>query len=182
MKRKFKPIAVLIVLLIISYPVKAQTRENLITYTIDGGTFHHQLITLNFDPKLTQKGALSVTPGYLKIYLDDATKDDDDAQKWALNIAFNHSGTGTAKVNDPITDAKPGEDKRVYFVLQVQVNGKNRNLSPTITTPNQTPGTITITKFGPVDGTVEGNFEGKLKSAGETYTITGGHFIVKRVL
>ncbi|MBB6112196.1 hypothetical protein SAMN05421821_117149 [Mucilaginibacter lappiensis] len=181
MKRKFKPLAVLMVLLTISCSVSAQVGKNQVSYIIDGGVFHHQLITLNFNAESTQKGALAVTPGYLKIYVDDA-ETEDDAQKWALNIAFNHAGTGTAKVNDPITNAKPGEDKKVYFVLQVQANGKDKTLSPMLTTPNQTPGTITITRFGPEGGTVEGTFEGKLKSAGETYTIISGHFVVNRVL
>lgn len=181
MGKKFKLLTALMVLLIISYSVIAQVRKNQVTYTIDGGVFHHQLITLNFDAKSKQKGALAVTPGYLKIYVDDDPSNDDE-QKWAINIAFNHAGTGTAKVNDPITNAKPGEDKKVYFVLQVQVNGKDRNLNPTLTTAGATPGTITITRFGPVGGTVEGTFEGKLKSAGETYTITQGHFVVNRLI
>jgi len=181
MKKNIQLLTVLMVLLIISCSVRAQAGKNQVSYIIDGGVFHHQLITLNFDSKSKQKGALAVTPGYLKIYVDDDPTDD-GAQKWALNIAFNHAGTGTAKVNDPITNAKPGEDKKVYFALQVQAKGKDNTLSPILTTPNQTPGTITITRFGPEGGTVEGTFEGKLKSAGETYTITGGHFVVNRLI
>lgn len=179
MKKNFKHMSALIVLLTISCSVWAQAGKNLVTYTIDGGAFHHQLITIKSDPKAIENGAF--TGAYLKINLDDATADSKSSPNWTLDIAFNKVGTGTAKVNDPInTGSRIGVDKRVYFLLQVQVNGKNKYLNSSSSSPDKTPGTVTITKFGSVGGTVEGNFEGTLKGSDGMYTITGGHFVVTR--
>jgi hypothetical protein len=154
--------------------------KNQVTYTIDGGTFNHQLITINSDPKALENGAVSGSLKYLKINLDDAAADNTTGPKWALDIAFNKVGTGTANVNDPITNSTLGADKRVYFLLQVQVNGQTKYLTSSITAPGQTPGTITVTKFESVGGTVEGTFEGTLLDDNVTYTITKGHFVVTR--
>jgi hypothetical protein len=175
----------LVVLLTISCQVWGQSEKNLVTYTIDGGVFHHQQITIHSDPEAMENGAMSGNFGYLKINLDDAPRDKSDKStgpKWSLDIAFSHPGTGTAKVNDPITNTRMRGDKRVYFLLQVQVNGKTKYLNSDTKEPEKTPGTITITRFGPVGGTVEGNFEGTLKGADGIYTITGGHFVVIRKL
>lgn len=180
--KKFKLIPALITLLTISCSVWGQAGKNQVTFTIDGGTFHHQLITINSNPKAAENGAWTSFAGssYLKINLDDAPGDKTTSPKWDIDIAFNHVGTGTAKVNDPIANARI--DHRVYFLLQVQENGKNKYLQSSSTSPDQTPGTITITKLGPVGGTVEGNFEGTLKGADGMYTITGGHFVATRKL
>jgi hypothetical protein len=179
MKNTFKLMSALIVLLTISCSVWAQASKNLVTYTIDGGTFHHQKITINSDPKAMQDGAFSGK--YLKINLDDAPANSNARPKWTLDIAFNKVGTGAAKVNDPIPNTTMAVDTRVYFLLQVQVDGKTKYLMSDIKEPATTPGTIKITKLGPVGGTVEGTFEGKLKGSKDTeYTITEGHFVVTR--
>jgi hypothetical protein len=179
MKTNFKLMTALMVLLTISCSVWAQAGKNLVTYTIDGGSFHHQQITIHSDPKAIENGAFS--GAYLKINLDDASADGKTTPKWGLDIAFNKVGTGIAKVNDPInTGSRVAVDKRVYFLLQVEVNGKNKYLTSSSSSPDKTPGTVTITKLGSVGGTVEGTFEGKLKGADGIYTITDGHFVVTR--
>ena len=154
--------------------------KGLVTYTINGGSFNHQAITINSESKAIENGAFSGNSGYLKINLDDAPADNTTNPKWGLDIAFNHVGTGTAKVNDPITKNTTHVDTRVYFLLQVQEKGKNKYLMSSSTAPAQTPGTINITKFESVGGTVEGNFEGTLIDGNVTYTITGGHFVAYR--
>ena len=154
--------------------------KNQVTYTINGGTFNHQAITINANPNAMENGALSGSLDYLKINLDDAPADNTSSPKWALDIAFDKVGTGTANVNDPITNTTQGADKRVYFLLQVQVNGQTKYLTSSTTDPDQTPGTITVTKFESVGGTVEGTFEGTLQDGSDTYIITGGHFVVTR--
>jgi hypothetical protein len=158
-------------------PGSGQAVKNLVTYTIDGGTFHKQQITINADPKALQNGAFSGK--YLKVNLEDASADDKTSSKWALDIAFNKVSTGTAKVNDPI--ANSNVDTRVYFLLQVQDGGKTKYLMSDIDAPATTPGTIKVTKLGSVGGTVEGDFEGKLTDSKDVvYTITAGHFVVNR--
>lgn len=179
MKNIFKLMSALIVLLTVSCSVWAQAGKDLVTYTIDGGTFRHQQITIHSDPKAMQDGAFSGK--YLKINLDDASADSKTGPKWTLDIAFNKVGIGKAKVNDPISTTSIAVDTRVYFLLQVQVDGKTKYLMSDGKYPDKTPGTITITKLGPVGGTVEGTFEGKLKGSKDTeYTITGGHFVATR--
>ncbi len=164
-------------LLIISCSGWAQAGKDKVTYTIDGGTFHHQLITINSNPKLFENGAFTSTAGrsYLKINLDDNTVGNTAGPKWEVVIAFNRVGTGSAKVNDPIPNGMI--EHRVYFLLQVQVDGKERLLMSESKKPDQTPGTITITKVDALGGIAEGTFEGKLIDNHITYTITGGHFV-----
>jgi hypothetical protein len=180
--KKFKLITVLVILVTISSTVWGQAGKNFATYTIDGGDFHHQVVTINSNPKAMENGAWTSFAGsnYLKINLGDSTPEETEGPKWSLDIAFNRIGTGTAKVNDPIENARI--DHRVYFLLDVQINGQSYWLMSDSKKPAQTPGTITITKLGPVGGTVEGAFEGKLIGHNITYTVTGGHFIVTRKL
>ena len=177
MKKKLKLIPVLMVLLTITGSVWAQAGKDRVTYTIDGGSFHHQLITINSDPTLRENGAFTSIAGstYLKINLDDNTAGNKTGPKWGLDIAFSKVATGTAKVNEPIANARI--DHRVYFLLHVQINGETNYLMSDSKKADQTPGTITITKLG---STVEGTFEGKLRDKGITYTITGGHFVATR--
>ena len=181
MKKIFKLMLAIISLLTISCSVWAQAGKDLVTYTIDGGTFHHKLITIKPDPKAPQNGAYSRT--YLKLSVDNAPANDITKATWSFALTFNKAGTGTAKVNDPIVNkANMIADTRVYFLLHVDGNGETKNLYSRASDPDKTPGTITITKFGPVGGTVEGTFEGKLKGSDGIYTITGGHFVVTRKL
>lgn len=165
------------VLLTISYTVWGQAGKNQVTYTIDGGTFHHQQITINADPKVMENGAFINTVGnYLEINLSDKAMNIKNGTKWGLNIVFNKASTGTAKVNDPIP--KGVLDHQVYFNLEVQVNGETKFLGIDLQKPAKTPGTITITRFGSVGGPVEGNFQGTVTDAAcIKYTITGGHFV-----
>ncbi|MBB6126499.1 hypothetical protein [Mucilaginibacter lappiensis] len=180
MKKEIKLLSVVMVLLTISCSVWAQAAKNQVTYTIDGGAFHHQLITINSDPKVMENGAWTNIAGrtYPKINLDDKSMNSKKGPNWAVDIVFNKVGTGTAKVNDLIANGLL--DHRVYFILQVLVNGETKFLSSDSEKPAQTPGTITITKFGPVGGTVEGNFQGTLINNDIKYTITGGHFVTGR--
>ncbi|MBB6111984.1 hypothetical protein [Mucilaginibacter lappiensis] len=153
-----------------------------VSYTINGGSFQNQLISFNANPKSTGNG-VDASSGWIKLYIDDAPSDDADS-KFALTLGFNKAGTGTAKVYDPITNAT-GNDKGavVSFNLQLQQNGGSMVVGRSTDFPKTTPGTITITKFGPVGGTVEGTFEGTVMDiAGVKYTITGGHFSVTRTL
>ncbi|NHA03520.1 hypothetical protein G7092_06935 [Mucilaginibacter sp. HC2] len=180
MKKRFKLIPAVMVLLTTSYTVWGQAGKNQVTYTIDGGTFHHQQITINADPKVMENGAFTNTVGnYLEINLGDKAMNIKNGTKWGLNIVFNKASTGTAKVNDPIP--KGVLDHQVYFTLEVQVNGETKFLGVDLQKPAKTPGTITITRFGSVGGTVEGNFQGTVTdAAGIKYTITGGHFVAGR--
>lgn len=161
------------VLLTISYTVWGQAGKNQVTYTIDGGTFHHQQITINADPKVMENGAFINTVGnYLEINLSDKAMNIKNGTKWGLNIVFNKASTGTAKVNDPIP--KGVLDHQVYFNLEVQVNGETKFLGIDLQKPAKTPGTITITRFGSVGGPVEGNFQGTVTDAAcIKYTING---------
>ncbi|MBB6126500.1 hypothetical protein [Mucilaginibacter lappiensis] len=177
MKKEIKLLSVLMLLLMTSCSVWAQAGKDWVTYTIDGGAFHHQLITINSDPKAFWIGAFTSNAGsaYLKIGLDDNPVNNPTGAKWAVVIAFNRVGTGTAKVNEPIPNALV--DHRVYFLLKVETDGKERLLMSESKKPAQTPGTITITKVETIGGTAEGTFEGKLIDNHITYTITGGHFV-----
>ncbi|MBB6111980.1 hypothetical protein [Mucilaginibacter lappiensis] len=184
MKKNLKHISALIVLLTLSGSIWAQAGKNLVTYTIDGGAFHHQQITIHADPKGVENGAMSgPTVGYTKINLDDAAPGDrTTGPKWDLDIAFSQVGTGTAKVGEPLTGSHNHVDRQVYFRLQVQSEGKNKYLGADHNDPSKTPGTIRITKFGSVGGTIEGDFEGTVKGSDGLYTITGGHFVATRKL
>ena len=169
------------VLLAISGSVWGQAGKNQVTYTIDGGTFHHQLITINADPNERENGAWTNIAGstYLQVNLSDKVINNKKGSNWGLNMVFNKVSTGTAKVNDPIP--KGVLDQQVYFTLQVQVNGGIKFLGIDLEKPAKTPGTITITRFGSVGGTIEGNFQGTVTGTeGIKYTITGGHFVASR--
>ena len=176
MKKKLKLVPVIMALLTISCSVWAQVGKGEVSYTINGGKFHNQSVSFSANPKAMSSFA-GVSGGYMKIYIDDAPSADADS-KYALVMIFNKAGTGTAKVFDPINNAT-GEDKGavVCFTLGLPSYFLSRSLN----FPKHTPGTITITKFGSVGGTVEGTFEGTLTDlAGTKYTITGGHFVVIR--
>lgn len=179
MKKKLKLIPFL-VLLSICCPVWGQTGKNIVTYTIDGGTFHHKLVTFSANPKSASSG-VDASAGYLKLYIDDAPSEDADS-KFAFVLIFNKLGTGTAKVFDPVSNAT-GDDKGavVCFTLGLPQNKGSLFLTRSLNFPAHTPGTITITRFGPVGGTIEGTFEATLIDLGRVkYTITGGHFVITR--
>ena len=147
-----------------------------VSYTINGGSFHNQLISFNTNPKSTDSGA-DASQGYLIISIDDAPPGDAGSQH-ALVIGFDKAGTGTANVYKPIPNAT-GDDKgaMVGFALGLP----SYYLSRSTVNPKDTPGTITITKFGSVGEPVEGTFQGTVMDiAGVKYTISGGHFVITR--
>ena len=147
-----------------------------VSYTINGGTFKNQLITFNSNPNSTNSGA-DASQGYLKISIDDATSDDADSQH-ALTIGFEKAGTGTSSVYKPIPNAT-GDDKgaAVGFSLELP----SYYLSRSTVNQKDTPGTVTITKFGAIGEPVEGTFEGTVMDiAGVKYTISGGRFKITR--
>ena len=153
--------------------------KSLVTFTINGGSFKKDTpITLNnLDTKSLQNGAFSGNSGYLKINIDDAT--DKTAPKWGIDIAVQHAGTGETNVGSAITN-NVGIDKQAYLLVEIQENGATKTLQWDHQTPTKTPGTIKVTKFESVGGTVEGNFQGTFLNAGITYAITNGHFITGR--
>ena len=173
-------------LLTISGSVWAQAEKNMVTYTIDGGAFHHQLVNITYDSKMIRNG-VRIRPGanYIKINLEDTSVSAEGEPIWFFNVAFNHLGTGTAKINDPITSPLPADDKQVNIRLGALTNGNTKYMTTLIPdhapTLNKTSGKITITRFGPVQGTIEGTFECKLIDENLViYTVTGGHFVVTR--
>ncbi|NHA03518.1 hypothetical protein G7092_06925 [Mucilaginibacter sp. HC2] len=124
---------------------------------------------------------VDASAGYLKLYIDDASSENADS-KFALVLIFNKLGTGTAKVFDPVSNAT-GDDKGavVCFTLGLPQNKGSLFLTRSLNFPAHTPGTITITRFGSVGGTIEGTFEATLIDLSRVkYTITGGHFVTTR--
>ena len=149
-----------------------------VSYTINGGNFHNQLVTFNSNPKTTNSGA-DASQGYLVIYIDDAPSED-AAAPHALVISFDKAGTGTSSVNKPIPKAT-GDDEGgvVSFGLD---NPSTPHVGWNKLNPKDTPGTITITKFGKIGEPVEGTFEGTVVDLSNVkYTVSGGHFKIKRV-
>jgi hypothetical protein len=155
-----------------------------VTYIINGGSFVNKHISFHSDPKQNQNGASAGHIGYLKINLTD-TPPGGSTVTQGLDIAYPQATTGTANVNDPITNIYPGTtDKHAYFLLQLQENGKNKILDRDSENPINTPGKINITKCESVGGVVEGDFSGTVSdgtgSNAPKYTITKGHFVVTR--
>lgn len=152
-----------------------------VTFVINGGTFTNKLITFHSDSKQPQNGAFTGNSGYLKINFTDAPPGG-SVITTGLDIALPHAATGKTNVGDPINNTIPGNiDKQAYFLLQLQDNGANKYLNWDHKAPTQTPGTITITKFGSVNGVVEGDFQGTLlDSKNVKYIITKGHFVATR--
>jgi len=147
-----------------------------VNYTINGGSFHNQQVTFNSNPKTTNSGA-DGSQGYLLVYIDDAPSDD-AAAPHALILSFDKAGIGTASVNKPIPNATgDNEGGVVAFGLELP----SVHVAWSKVNPKDTPGTITITKFGAVGQPVEGTFEGTVVDAANVkYTISGGHFKIIR--
>ena len=154
--------------------------KNQVSYTINGGTFHNQPMFFSSDPKATDNGAIVSGPNYLQIKFTDAPPGGDANAKNFFALAFNKTANGTANVYTPIpTD--DSDDIVVAFGLFLQQNGKRLVIGQSDKNPKDTPGTITITKFESVGGTVEGTFKGTLIDAtGVKYTITNGSFVAIR--
>lgn len=115
--------------------------------------------------------------GYLVVYIDDAPSEDATAPH-AIVLSFDKAGTGTANVNKPIPNAT-GDDKGAVVAFGLDLPSIHVGMSKI--NPKDTPGTITITKFGAIGQPVEGTFQGTVVDAANVkYSISGGYFKITR--
>lgn len=154
------------------------------SFVIDGDIYENQQITINGVGNIRENGATySSKWKYTSAVVGDRPKEGVD-NKNRLGIYIDGNQTGTQTSGKPFAD-RDGVQDFVNFQLDL-TNPDGEQITygydQTGEAETQTPGSITITKYEDVNGTVEGNFEGTLMNVinGELVHITKGHFKMQR--
>jgi len=154
------------------------------SFVIDGDIYKNQQFTIDGVGNIRENGATYNSKWkYTSVVVGDRPEEGVD-NKNRLGIYIDGNQTGKQTSGKPFAD-RDGVQNFVNFQLDL-TNQDGEQITygydQAGETETQTPGSITITKYENVNGTVEGDFEGTLMNVinGELVHITKGHFKVQR--
>ena len=154
------------------------------SFTIDGDVYKNQKITITGVKGVRENGATySSKWKFTSAVVGDRSKETED-NKNRLAIYFDGKETGKQESGHAFTD-QDGVQDHVNFQLDLTTpDGEQTTYGYDLNdeASTSTPGTISITNYGDVNGTVEGDFEGTLLNVinGQLVHITEGHFKMTR--
>ncbi|AYB34586.1 hypothetical protein [Chryseolinea soli] len=153
-----------------------------VSFTIDGDGFVSKEVSITGISDLSNVGLYFSKFGFTSCTVGDkASLAEDDKNRAAFYFDGNTSSPTSQSVGTRFSNPQ-GPQELVNFLLSVTRQGTMNTYVIDYNDLSNTPGFISISKYGAVGSTIEGTFSGTLINSvtGEKVEITKGHFTVPR--